>query len=234
MILLYVQLCKCENSILGRPRGPVSTSSSPTTTCAMPFALCHLPCVRLPCAWQPVRARPRSARPQVAQAGIRVRVPSSSSRSINVARRAAGDNEWSSVSGDPLESGEQLEKGAASAGGRAIMVALDEGEASHRAVTFAVETLARPGDTIHLTNVIPLVREAQDRTLHRQCMIRFPPAGQDVQPAQLQPGLHPGGIYADAGPAAARAGGRELQGASGQGCGDGSRRRSGVRVPRGG
>ena len=167
---MYCYMFRCANIPSAFLAGLASAgprqhlASSYTQRGAMPFAVCNMPCACLPCAWQPVRARSRSARPQVEVAKAGVRVSSSLLRSINVARRAAGDSEWSSVPGTPLESGEQLEKGAASVGGRAIMVALDEGKASHRAVTFAVETLARPGDTIHLTNVIPLVREAQDRS----------------------------------------------------------------------
>ena len=99
-----------------------------------------------------VAAAPRSVRT------VRVR-PASCAGSDK-----GGASEWSSLSSDPAagESEELVRADSAGThlgkGKRRIMVALDRGDASHRALDWALSTLARKGDELHLVNVVPLDR----------------------------------------------------------------------------
>jgi hypothetical protein len=70
-----------------------------------------------------------------------------------------GPSEWSSLSSDPA-AGESEELVRVDSAGthigknkRRLLVAIDEGDPSHRALDWALSTLARKGDELHLVNV---------------------------------------------------------------------------------
>ena len=76
-----------------------------------------------------------------------------------------GASEWSALSSNPV-AGESEELVRADSAGthsgkgskRKILVAIDDGDASHSALDWTLSTLARKGDELHLVNVVPLDR----------------------------------------------------------------------------
>ena len=115
------------------------------------------------------RPAPRAASRSAAQRFAPPPVRALSLRRASLTLRRAGgapgegsgvEEKWSPVaSSDPLyDTSDELVAAddAAAGAGRAIMVTLDGGEASFRALDWALKNVARKKDTIHLVNVIPL------------------------------------------------------------------------------